>query len=123
MSERHGRWNGKLAVRHPMPDIDEDLRWLLSEALLYAGTERGRVAFERLTNILMRPAQRIARVKLEAILPRDQVRDELIDELVRESLYRLYVRLSRYEPRMPVIPWFAGLVGECAQDLVRRERR
>ncbi|HEX6370495.1 MAG TPA: hypothetical protein VF006_16350 [Longimicrobium sp.] len=123
MTERHGRENGELTVRLPMPDINADLRWMISEALLYAGSDRGRLAFERLTAILKRPALRIARVRLEAVLPRDQVGDDLINELVRMSIYRLYVRLSRYEPRMPVIPWFAELVEECAQDLVRRGRR
>jgi hypothetical protein len=123
MSERHGRWNGGLTVRLSMPDINEDLCRMLMEALLYAGTERGRLAFERLTKVLTRPAWRIARVKLEAVLPRDQVRDDLINELVSMSIHGLYVQLSRYEPGMPVIPWFAVLVEECAQDLVRRGRR
>lgn len=123
MSARHERWKSEAAVRLPTPDINEALLLILSEALLYAGTERGRLAFERLTHILTRPAWRIARTKLETVLPRDQVRDELIDDLVNVSMQRLYVKLSYYEPRTQVIPWFAGLVEECTRELVRRGRQ
>jgi hypothetical protein len=103
-----------------MPDINLDLGWILYEAMLYAGTERGRMAFERLAMILRRPAQRIARVKLEETLPRNQVGIEAINSVVKMTMYKLYKQLHQYEPGTPVIPWFTALVNECAQDFLRR---
>jgi len=76
---------------------------------------------ERVEAILLRPARRIARVELEAIIPRDQVGPEEISDVAGMALCRLFERSREYQPGTPVIPWLAEIVRSSAQEFARHD--
>ncbi|HEX6372046.1 MAG TPA: hypothetical protein VF006_24185 [Longimicrobium sp.] len=124
---------GAMGTKHPHHSPGEDepahtrdhLDHSLSEMAVEAGKhpymEGSRRSFERLANILMRPAQRIARARLEEILPRDQVGPDEINAVVSMAMYELYKKLGQgyYKPGMSLVSWFGTIVGTCAREFGR----
>ena len=102
---------------HTQGQLDHVLSGMAVEAGKHPHPERARRSFERLANILTRPGQRIARARLEEILPRDQVGPDEINAVVSMAMYELYRKLCRghYKPGTPVVPWFATIVNTCAR--------
>lgn len=106
----------------PMSGLDRELIPLILEAVLFAGTERGIRAFERLAIILTRPIKRIVRDRLEKYLPREEINQDDIDQIANDVLLRFYVSMPEYRPEYPVIPWVGAMTGRLVIDWIRRER-
>lgn len=102
-------------------ELEQELARLATQAAACAQTEQDNPALERLIGILLRPALRIARAKLEDILGRHHVDRDEVDDVASESLIKLSQKIGRYRPGAPVFPWFSTMVRNQARDFVRRE--
>ena len=107
------RGHGDEDDHRPMTRLDSHLSPMMEEMA------RGRGYYERVVMILARPARRIARAELEAILPRNQVGIDEINHVAGSALYRLFERSREYRPGTPLIPWFRKIVRSCAQEFAR----
>lgn len=106
---------------HPQGRLNHELSRRAIAVGRHPHTEEGRRSYESLAAILVGPAYRIARARLEAILPRDQVGPDEINAVVGTAMYELYRKLAQgdYRPGTPLIPWFAAIVSTCARDFGR----
>lgn len=105
----------------PAADMDESLVRLMQEIEQFFGTESGIRAFERLALILTRPGMRIARARLEALLPRGAVDPDDISEIVNAALFHFYQSIGRAQARRSPLTWFTSMVRSRARELVRRK--
>jgi hypothetical protein len=122
MGTKHShRSPGEDEPAHTKGRLDHTLSGIAVEAGKHPHTEKSRRSFERLANILMGPAQRIARARLEEFLPRDQVGPDAINAVVSMAMYELYKKLSQghYKPGTSLVPWFGTIVSTCAREFGR----
>lgn len=106
----------------PCSQLDRELIPLILEAVLFAETERGKRAFERLAFILTRPIKRIARARLEMYLAGQAINQDDIDQIANDALFRFYLSLPRYRPENPVIPFVAKMIDRLVIDWIRQVR-
>jgi DNA-directed RNA polymerase specialized sigma24 family protein len=101
--------------------MDESLVSLMQEMEQFFGTELGTQAFERLALILTRPGMRIARARLEDLLPRSAVDPDDITEIVNAALFQFYQSIGRHKGGRSPLTWFTSMVRDRARELVRRK--
>lgn len=102
-------------------ELEQELTQLATRAAACAQTEQENPDLERLITILLRPALRIARAKLEDMIGRHNVDRDDLDDIASKSLIKLSQAIRRYTPGAPVFPWFYTIVRNQARDFVRRE--
>lgn len=101
--------------------LERALVAIAAEARMYAGTERGERAFERLVFILKKSALRMARAYLEVLLPPESIDPADEDEVADSGFIQLYISIGEYKSDTPVIPWFAEMVLGQARAFLRGE--
>jgi RNA polymerase sigma factor (sigma-70 family) len=116
----HGHGDSGYESQPGRAELERDLGVLIGQAREHFDTPRGTHAYERIVTILTRPGMRVARGKLEDLLPRGEVNSDDVNEIVFSAHFQLYQMLDRYQPGTPVIPWFSTIVRNKAIDFVRQ---
>jgi RNA polymerase sigma factor (sigma-70 family) len=100
-------------------ELEHELTRLATAAAACA--EQDNPDLERLVFILMRPALRIARAKLEDMVGPENVDRDDLDDIAQKSLISLSKAIRLYRQGAAVFPWFSTIVRNRARDFVRRE--
>jgi len=93
--------------------LEEMLREPLARARAHLGTERGEHAFAEVVDLIFDSVYRI-------VLRRLKTRHAAL-EVTGTTLLNAQIRLDRYDPARPFLPWVHVIARNAACDFLRRE--